>query len=195
MSRNINSSLLVDRFGRKHDYLRISLTERCNLRCFYCMPPEGIVLRDKAEFMTSEEVIHFAKVFVDLGVNKIRLTGGEPLIKKDISNIVGQLGQLPIKLSLTTNGILVDRFIEDFKKAGIKSLNVSLDTLIEERFNLITRRDSFTKVMSNIHLLLEEGFKLKINIVLMRGENEDEIIDFIEWTKNLDVDIRFIEFI
>lgn len=194
MEASSKSSILVDRFGRMHDYLRISLTERCNLRCFYCMPAEGIVLRDKAEFMSSEEVIHLAKVFVDLGVTKIRLTGGEPLIKKDIANIINQLGELPISLSLTSNGILVDRHLDVFKKAGINKLNISLDTLIEERFNLITRRNAFTKVMDNIFLLLKNGFKVKINVVLMRGENEDEIVDFIEWTKDLPLDIRFIEF-
>ena len=188
------SKILTDSFGRMHDYLRISLTERCNLRCFYCMPEEGIVLRDKAEFMSSEEVIHLAKVMVDLGVNKIRLTGGEPLIKKDIVNVITQLGQLPVELSLTSNGLLVDRYISEMKQAGIKSINISLDTLNKERFERITRRDSFDKVKQNIDLLLNEGFKTKINVVLMRGENDDEIVDFIAWTKNRELDIRFIEF-
>jgi molybdenum cofactor biosynthesis protein A len=188
------SNILIDSFGRKHNYLRISLTERCNLRCFYCMPEEGVVLRDRAEFMTSEEVVYLAGLFVKLGVEKIRLTGGEPLIKKDIANVMTQLGSLPIDLGLTTNGLLVDRHIETFKTAGIKNINLSLDTLQEDRFNKITRRNSFQQVMKNIHLLFSMGFKVKVNVVLMRGENEDEIIDFVEWSKNLPVNIRFIEF-
>lgn len=192
--KNGNHNLLVDGFGRMHNYLRISLTERCNLRCFYCMPAEGIVLRDKAEFMSSEEVIHFAKMFVGLGVDKIRLTGGEPLIKKDIANILRQLGELPVSLSMTTNGILVDRYLDDFKAARVTDLNISLDTLDRERFKLITRRDDFDKVVNNIDLLLKNDFNLKINVVLMRGENDDEIIDFINWTRDTPISIRFIEF-
>lgn len=185
---------LVDSFGRTHDYLRISLTERCNLRCTYCMPEEGIQLRDKAEFMTAEETIAIAKTFVDLGVKKIRLTGGEPLIKRNAEMIIRALGDLPIELTLTTNAVLVDRFIQIFKDAGIRSINVSLDSLDESRFNQISRRNEFQRIRKNIDLLLQEGFEVKINAVLMRGENEQEIADFIAWTQREAVHVRFIEF-
>ncbi|MBL4652899.1 MAG: GTP 3',8-cyclase MoaA [Flavobacteriales bacterium] len=188
------SETIVDSFGRVHDYLRISLTDRCNLRCTYCMPEEGIVLREKSEFMTSEEIVEIATTFVQMGVKKIRLTGGEPLIKKDIVNILTQLSQLPIELTLTTNAVLVDRYIETFKNVGIKSLNVSLDSLKSERMNAISRRDCFDRIMANIQLLLQSEIAVKLNVVLMKGVNDDEIIDFVEFTKHQKIDVRFIEF-
>lgn len=185
---------IIDKFGRVHDYLRISLTERCNLRCFYCMPEEGIQLREKSEFMSAEELIDIAKTFVSLGIKKIRLTGGEPLIKKNAEFIIRELGKLPIELAITTNAVVVDRFIDIMKEAGIKSVNVSLDSLKEERFNGISRRNYYTKIKENIDLLIENDFHVKINAVVIRGTNEDEIIDFINWTKNTPVHVRFIEF-
>ena len=187
-------NILKDSFGRVHDYLRISLTERCNLRCFYCMPEEGIPLRPKQEFLRTEEIIDFAKTFVDLGVKKIRLTGGEPLIRKDAREILGQLSKLPVELGITTNGILVDQFIETFKECGIKSVNVSLDSLNREKMASITRRDYFERIMNNISLLLENDFSVKVNMVVMRGTNDNEVIDFIEWTRSTPVHVRFIEF-
>lgn len=185
---------LVDTFGRTHDYLRISLTERCNLRCVYCMPEEGIVLRDKAEFMSAEETLEIAKQFVALGVKKIRLTGGEPLIKRNAETIIRGLGELPIELTLTTNGILLDRYIDIFKEAGVRSVNVSLDTLVEDRFTQLARRNYFQRVIDNIGLLEKNNIHVKINVVLIRGINDDEIIDFIELSKSKPYDIRFIEF-
>lgn len=189
-----NPKHIVDSFGRVHDYLRISLTERCNLRCFYCMPEEGIELRDKSEFMTSEEVLFIAKTYVDLGVKKIRLTGGEPLIKKDAKNLITELGKLPVELSITTNAVLVDKFITIFKDAGIKSVNVSLDSLKIDKIDTISRRSYGDRILSNIDLLIENGFNVKVNAVVMKGVNDDEIIDFIEWTKNKAIAVRFIEF-
>ncbi len=185
---------IVDTFGRVHDYLRISLTERCNLRCFYCMPEDGIQLRDKAEFMTTEELIFIAKKFVDLGVKKIRLTGGEPLVRRDFGTIIRQLGELPVELAITTNAVLIDKYIDDIKSAGVKSINVSLDSLKEERFNMISRRSYYTKIRDNIDLLIKNDFHVKINIVLIKGTNDDEIIDFVKWTVNEKIQIRFIEF-
>ena len=185
---------IQDSFGRVHDYLRISLTERCNLRCFYCMPEEGIALREKSEFMTAEETIEIAKTFVKLGVKKIRLTGGEPLIKKNISQIILELSKLPVELAITTNGVLVDRYIDVFKASNLKSINLSLDSLNEDNFNKISRRNYFKQIMNNIHLLLRENFQVKINVVVMRGINDHEIADFINWTKELNVQVRFIEF-
>lgn len=191
---NPSNSILQDQFGGNHNYLRISLTERCNLRCFYCMPLEGVPLRDKKEFMSTEEMVYIAKIFVEQGVNKIRLTGGEPLIKKDISNILKQLGMLPIELTLTTNAIIADRFIGDFKAAGIKSLNVSLDSLNASVIDEISRRQFGAKILANTFKLIREGFKVKLNVVLIKGTNDHEILDFIELTRNLNVEIRFIEF-
>ncbi|MBD3637553.1 MAG: GTP 3',8-cyclase MoaA [Crocinitomicaceae bacterium] len=189
-----NTTKIVDRFGREHKYLRISLTERCNLRCFYCMPEEGVKLREKSCFMTSEEVIELAEKFVALGVTKIRLTGGEPLIKKDIGNILSQLSKLPVELGITTNGVLVDKYIDTFKKAGIKSVNVSLDSLKEDRFNAISRRNYFNRIKSNIDLLIENDFNVKVNVVLIKDVNDDEITDFIDWSIIKPIEVRFIEF-
>jgi len=158
------------------------------------MPEEGIQLRDKKEFMSSEEVVAIAKIFVGMGVKKIRLTGGEPLIKKDVANVIRQLGKLPVELSITTNAVIVDRFIAIFKEAGIKSVNVSLDSLDADSFNQISRRNYFENIKNNIDLLLKNNFIVKINVVVIRGTNEHEIPDFINWTKDENVHIRFIEF-
>ncbi|MBS1533992.1 MAG: GTP 3',8-cyclase MoaA [Bacteroidetes bacterium] len=186
--------ILHDAFGRMHDYLRISLTEHCNLRCTYCMPAEGIQLTPKPHLMTADEILHIAQTFVDLGVRKIRLTGGEPLVRKDAAKIIQSLGKLGVQLTLTTNGLLVDQFVETFQKAGIRSLNVSLDTLSGPKYHQITRRNHFEQVMKNVQLLLENSFRVKINVVLMKGFNDDEILDFIALTEHQNIQIRFIEF-
>lgn len=158
------------------------------------MPAEGVKLSPRSDIMNTDEIYEIAKVFVKHGVNKIRLTGGEPLVRKDFEEVLKQLNQLDVKLSITTNAILVDRFIEVFKKYGLNDINVSLDTLQEDKFKFITRRDQFKKAYENILLLIDEGFNIKVNIVLIKGFNDDEINDFIELTKNLSVSIRFIEF-
>lgn len=188
------TNILTDNFGRIHTYLRISLIERCNLRCQYCMPEEGIQLSPKSHLMTYEEILTIAKLFVAHGVNKIRLTGGEPLIRKDFTTILEQLSSLGVELSITTNGVIVDRFIDALKKSNVKSINLSLDSLDAGRFKEITRRDNFEQVYKNMHLLIENGFKVKINVVVMKGVNEDEIVPFINLTKELPVAVRFIEF-
>ncbi len=187
-------SVLTDTFGRKHNYLRISLTERCNLRCTYCMPAEGIQLSPKENIMTYEEVYTIAKEFVDHGVTKIRLTGGEPLIRKDATLILEKLASLPIEIAITTNGVNVERFIATFKKLGIKNINISLDSLNEEKFKKITRRNYFKKVYENIYTLIDHGFQVKLNCVLMKDFNENEIIDFIKLSKTQPIHVRFIEF-
>jgi len=158
------------------------------------MPEEGIQLSEKLSILTHEEVIFLAKQFVSLGVNKIRLTGGEPLIKKNIEKIIRELTALPISLGITTNGILLDKYIDLFRECGVKDINISLDTLDKEKFELMTRRDYFDRVMSNIYLYILEGFNIKINAVLIKGVNDSEIIDFIEFTKDKNVSFRFIEF-
>lgn len=190
----MSNKILTDNFGRAHNYLRISLTERCNLRCTYCMPLEGIPLRDRAEFMRQEELFEIAKTFVDLGVTKIRLTGGEPLIKKNFSSILSDLSSLPVELAMTTNAVLLDRYIDDLIAAKLSRINISIDSLQEDKFNRIARRVEFKRVMKNIDLALEKGFNVKLNVVLMKGENDDEINDFIAYTRLKNVGIRFIEF-
>ena len=189
-----SKNILTDSFGRKHTYLRISLTELCNLRCTYCMPAEGIQLAPKSHIMSYDEVFTIAKTFVDHGISKIRLTGGEPLVRKDVQVILKQLSTLPVDLSITTNAILVDRFIDVFKECGIKNINVSLDSLNAEKFKTITRRDQFDKVYENLLLLISEGFNVKVNAVLIKGFNDNEIFDFVEMTKDLNIAVRFIEF-
>ncbi|MEN9909802.1 MAG: hypothetical protein RLZZ540_2951 [Bacteroidota bacterium] len=189
-----NNTILTDDFGRKHNYLRISLIEKCNLRCTYCMPAEGIALTPKKELMTADEVFAIAQIFVNNGVDKIRLTGGEPLLRKDFPEIIEKLAQLETEISITTNGILIDRHIDVLKQFKVKKINLSLDTLVPSKFNTITLRNQFEKVIDNLHLLLNNDFKVKVNVVLIKGFNDNEIIDFINLTESLPISIRFIEF-
>lgn len=189
-----DNRILKDTLGRNHNYLRISITEHCNLRCTYCMPAEGIALTPKAHLMTADEIVTIAQQFVGLGVDKIRLTGGEPLVRKDAKDILLRLGQLGINLTLTTNGLLVPEFIDTFKQAGIRTVNISLDTLDKDKYKQITRRDHFNKVLESIDLLGDENFNVKINIVLIKGFNDNEITDFLRLTKRKNIQIRFIEF-
>ncbi|OUL61946.1 GTP 3',8-cyclase MoaA [Flavobacterium sp. AJR] len=189
-----NNTVLTDDFGRKHNYLRISLIEKCNLRCTYCMPADGIILTPKNELMTADEVFAIAQTFVQNGVDKIRLTGGEPLLRKDFPEIISKLATFNIKLSLTTNGILIDRHLDVLKQFNVRDINLSLDTLIASKFNSITLRNQFEKVIDNLHLLLNNDFNVKVNVVLIKGFNDDEVIDFIKLTKFLPLSIRFIEF-
>ncbi|MEP7267152.1 MAG: GTP 3',8-cyclase MoaA [Saprospiraceae bacterium] len=186
--------MIVDNFGRNHTYLRISLTDNCNLRCFYCMPEEEYTFTPVSRLMQASEIESLAKTFVDLGVNKIRLTGGEPLVRKDAADIILRLSKLPVKLTLTTNATRVHEFIDVFTKADLTSLNVSLDTLDKEKFILLTRRDQYQRTIDNINLLINAGFHVKINIVVIKGLNELEILDFVEWTKQKNIHVRFIEF-
>jgi len=189
-----SKTILTDDFGRKHNYLRISLLEKCNLRCTYCMPADGIELSPKASLMTADEIFLIAQTFVQNGVDKIRLTGGEPLLRKDFPEIASKLASLDVALSITTNGILIDRHIDTLKLYGITKINLSLDTLIASKFHSITLRNQFEKVVDNLHLLLNNDFKVKVNVVLMKGFNENEIVDFVKLTQYLPLSVRFIEF-
>ena len=186
--------MILDSFGRNHNYLRISLTDNCNLRCFYCMPEEEYEFTPASKLMQADEIEAISKIFVAQGVNKIRLTGGEPLVRKDAGKIILSLSKLPVKLTLTTNGTRIHEFIALLKEANIQSLNISLDTLQSDRFMLLTRRDQFKLVYDNIQLLIRNGFQVKVNVVVMKGMNDGEINDFIEWTKDTPIQIRFIEF-
>ena len=158
------------------------------------MPDEEIDTLPEARLMQADEIFALASIFTDLGVKKIRLTGGEPLIRKDAAAIMEQLSSLPVELTITSNAFLADRFISTFRKAGMRSLNVSLDTLHADKFVLLTRRDKFQQVWNNIQLLLREGFRVKLNCVVMKGVNSDEICQFVELTKALPLHVRFIEF-
>ncbi|HWV71647.1 MAG TPA: GTP 3',8-cyclase MoaA [Pseudosphingobacterium sp.] len=186
--------MIEDSHHRKHDYLRISLTDVCNLRCFYCMPEESYDFTPMKHLMQPEEIEKIAKTFVDLGVTKIRLTGGEPMARKDFGDILLRLAKLPVSLHLTTNATLLDHYINILKSAKIQTINISLDTLSSEKFQFLTRRDKFELTMQNIRLAMDSGFNVKLNMVVMRAFNDNEILDFIEWTRNESIEVRFIEF-
>ncbi|KAE8600253.1 hypothetical protein XENTR_v10013153 [Xenopus tropicalis] len=191
------SAFLTDSFGRQHNYLRISLTEKCNLRCQYCMPEEGVQLTPKSELLTTQEIVALARLFVQEGVNKIRLTGGEPLIRPDVVDIVAQLRKLEgLKtIALTTNGINLARQLPKLKDAGLDVLNISLDTLVPAKFEFIVRRKGFHKVMEGIHRAIDLGYSpVKVNCVVMRGLNEDELLDFVALTEKQPLEVRFIEY-
>lgn len=189
--------MLTDTHNRKHDYLRISLTDACNIRCTYCMP-EHAVFAAREHLMRSDEIIELASCFVRLGVRKIRLTGGEPLVRPDLSAILRGLALLrPAgleELTMTTNGIRLHEVVDELENAGMRSVNVSLDTLMPERFREITRRDHFHRVLSNIHLLLDRSFRVKVNVVVMNGVNDDEVVDFVTMTRDYPLHVRFIEY-
>jgi len=189
-----SNTILTDGFGRRHNYLRISLLEKCNLRCTYCMPADGIALSPKASLMTADEIFGIAQTFAQNGVDKIRLTGGEPLLRKDFPEIVSKLAALDVSLSVTTNGILIDRYIDVLKQFKIKKINLSLDTLISSKFQAVTLRNQFEKVIDNLHLLLNNDFQVKVNVVLIKGFNDNEIVDFVKLTQFLPISVRFIEF-
>lgn len=186
--------MLTDTFNRVHDYLRISLTDVCNFRCTYCMPDENMEFMPSGKLMQADEIDAIAGAFVKLGVTKIRLTGGEPLVRRDAGEIIRRLSRYPVELTLTTNGSRIDAFIKDLESAGVRSVNVSLDTLKKENFQHITQRNTFDKVWNNIHLLIDRGFHVKVNAVIMKGVNEGEIPAFIEWTREVPIHVRFIEF-
>jgi len=186
--------MIADSFGRVHDYLRISLTDNCNFRCFYCMPEEEYDFTPASRLMQTDEIIKLAEIFVANGVKKIRLTGGEPLVRKDAAQIIAALGKLPVELVITTNGTRIAEMLPVLKDAGIKAINISLDTLQPEKFFMVTRRDVFHQVRSNIELLLQHKIRVKINMVVMKGLNDNEINDFINWTKHNPIQVRFIEF-
>lgn len=186
--------MITDQFGRTHNYLRISLTDNCNLRCFYCMPEENYDFTAHAKLMQADEIDTIAKIFVEHGVTKIRLTGGEPFVRKDASKIIKNLGKLPVQLTCTTNGIRIDDMLPEIIQSDFQSINISLDTLQKEKFLKITRRDYFDRVLRNIDLLLQHNIKTKINVVAMKDINDDEISDFIAFTKDHPVEVRFIEF-
>ncbi|KAK3302354.1 uncharacterized protein B0T15DRAFT_302411 [Chaetomium strumarium] len=197
------SDFLTDNFHRQHDYLRISVTERCNLRCLYCMPEEGVPLSPPKELLTTPEIVMLSSLFVSQGVKKIRLTGGEPTVRRDIVPLMQQIGALRAhglrELCLTTNGLSLHRKLEPMVEAGLTGVNLSLDTLDPWQFQLMTRRAGFGAVQKTIDRVFElnragAGIKFKINCVVMRGLNDREILPFVELTREKDVEVRFIEY-
>lgn len=188
---------LVDTFGRVHNNLRISVTDRCNIRCFYCMPSEDVQFVHRSKIMSFEEIVRFVRLVVPLGVNKIRLTGGEPLVRKDLPELVKMLAVIPgIKdIGITTNGILLPQYAQQLFDAGLRRINISLDALNATKFKEITRRDDYAKVRAGIRAAHEAGFNpIKINAVSIRNMTEDEIIPFGQLARDTGAEIRFIEF-
>ncbi|KAJ1969810.1 hypothetical protein IWQ62_000388 [Dispira parvispora] len=194
-----NASPLTDQFHRKHTYLRISLTERCNLRCMYCMPEEGVSLTPSGQLLTTEEIVYLASVFVKQGVTKIRLTGGEPTIRKDFVDLVGHLNLLRSwglqSITVTTNGIALRRKLPQLVENGLDGINFSLDTLDPLQFQLLTRRNGMERVLESIQMASEYSqLNVKINCVVMRQINEGEVPDFVQYTQHHPVTVRFIEY-
>lgn len=187
---------LRDKFGRKINYLRISITDRCNLRCKYCMPEDGVELKNHSEILSFEEIIKIVEIGKKLGVEKVRITGGEPLVRLGVEDLISSLAKLNLEdISMTTNGVLLPDKAEALKKAGLNRVNISLDTLKKEKFEEITRRDYFDKVTAGIESALAVGLKpVKINTVVMKGFNDDEILDFVELSRDKELHIRFIEY-
>ncbi|CAN5727610.1 GTP 3',8-cyclase MoaA [soil metagenome] len=188
---------LIDTFGRKHNYLRISVTDRCNLRCVYCMPHEGIAWKKKDQLLTFEEIIRISRVFAQMGMDKIRLTGGEPMVRKNLEVLIEQLALIEgVKtIAMTTNATLLKPVAKHLRSIGLSALNISLDTFKAERFAAITRRDDFQNVIDGINEALDADFEsLKLNMVVMSGVNDDEIIDFVDFVKDKKINVRFIEY-
>jgi cyclic pyranopterin phosphate synthase len=188
--------MLTDSFGRAHNNLRISVTDRCNLRCTYCMP-EDVVFRDKSELLTFEEITHFVRVAAPLGIDKLRLTGGEPLLRRDLPKLVGMLAAVPgiRDIGLTTNGILLAQQAQALHDAGLRRLNVSLDTLDPQRFRELTRRDGLELVLDGIAAAKRAGFApVKLNAVSIRGFTEQDVVPLAGYARENGLELRFIEY-
>ena len=187
--------MLTDNHGRKISYLRLAVTDRCNLRCFYCMPEEGLNWLARTELLTYEEMVRTCSLLVNMGIEKIRITGGEPFVRKDIMQLLRALAELDglHELSLTTNGILTAPHVPELKQLGVKTVNLSLDTLDAGRFFAITRRDEFAAVMRTMDELIKHNIQVKINAVVMDGKNIQDIKPLVDLTRSLPVSVRFIE--
>lgn len=197
LNQSASPNQLVDSFGRAHTYLRISVTDRCNLRCTYCMPHEGMKWKKRDQLLTYEEITRLAHIFTAMGINKIRLTGGEPMVRSELTTLVKALGQIPhLKtLAMTTNATLLAEHAQTLKDLGLNALNISLDTFSKERFQAITRLDQFDQVINGIHTAIACGFaSLKLNMVVMAGVNDDEIMAFADFAATHKINVRFIEY-
>ena len=189
-------SKILDQYGREFNYLRLAVNEKCNLRCIYCMPEQGVQLLKKNKYLTKLEIKRIISLFAQMGISKIRFTGGEPLLRDDISELT-RYAKNECEISevhLTTNGILLNKYLDQLSKAGLSGINISLDSLKSERFKKITRRDKLQQVLDNITLAQHSTIpSLKINVVFMRGFNDDELLDFVEFTRSNHLTVRFIE--
>ncbi len=188
--------MLIDQFGRKINYLRISVTQRCNFRCLYCMPKIPFNHQPKENLLSFEELFLFVKVAIDEGIEKIRITGGEPLLRKDLSVFIKMINDYKkdLDLAITTNGFLLKDFAKDLKDAGLKRLNISLDTLESKKAKILAQKDVLDSVLAGIDEALSIGLKVKLNTVALKGLNDDELIPLLEFAKSKNVQIRFIEF-
>jgi molybdenum cofactor biosynthesis protein A len=187
--------VLYDNHNRPLNYVRLAVTDRCNLRCFYCMPQERMQYLPKKEVLTFEEIERLIRLLASMGISKVRLTGGEPFVRSDLMKLIRKIAEVPgiADIHLTTNGILTAPYIPELKQLGISSVNLSLDTLDKERFHKITRRDEFDSTLRTLHLLLEHQIPVKINAVVMADKNIEDIIPLVEMTRHHKIDIRFIE--
>ena len=187
--------MLYDNHNRPINYMRLAVTDRCNLRCFYCMPESGIKYVNRKDLLTFEEMKRLVEVFSKLGISKLRITGGEPFVRKGMMELLEEISSNPhlTEINITTNGTFTKDYVDRMVAAGISSVNLSLDSLNKERFREITRRDLFDKVMSTYHALMDSPLKVKINMVVMEGRNIEDIIPMVELTRNEDVSVRFIE--
>ncbi|EAH6107230.1 GTP 3',8-cyclase MoaA [Campylobacter coli] len=188
--------MLIDQFGRKINYLRISVTQRCNFRCLYCMPKIPFNHQPKENLLSFEELFLFVKVAIDEGIEKIRITGGEPLLRKDLSVFIKMINDYKkdLDLAITTNGFLLKDFAKDLKDAGLKRLNISLDTLESKKAKILAQKDVLDSVLAGIDETLSVGLKVKLNTVVLKGLNDDELIPLLEFAKSKNIQIRFIEF-
>lgn len=189
------STVLVDNHGRVVNYLRLAVTDRCNLRCSYCMPEDGLKWLQRSALLNEEEMMRLCTILVQMGIQKIRITGGEPFIRKDVMSLLSRLSSLQgvSELSITTNGVLTAPYVPELKALGIRSVNLSLDTLDRNRFFSITRRDELPAVLNTLEQLLRYNLEVKINTVVMQGKNTEDIIPLVELTRTLPVGVRFIE--
>jgi cyclic pyranopterin phosphate synthase len=187
---------LIDSFGRIADDLRVSVTDRCNLRCAYCMPPEGMPWLPRSEILTFEEIDRLVGVFISLGVTTVRLTGGEPLARRDLATLVRMVSERAVPdLSLTTNGVLLAEHADALARAGLQRVNVSVDSLLRHRFAEMTRRDALDRVMEGLRAAESAGLTpIKLNCVVVRGTNDDEVVDFARFARETGYEVRFIEF-
>lgn len=186
---------MKDKFGREIDYLRVSVTDKCNLRCIYCMDEKDNTFLKNDEKLTDDEIYRIVKESSELGIKKVRITGGEPLVKPNLVNLIGRINSISgiEEIYLTTNGILLADMIDELALNGLKGVNISLDSLNEERFNKLTRLGKLNKVLEAIDKAIDLGIKVKLNTVIVNDINKDEIIDFVNLTKEKNIDVRFIE--
>ena len=186
---------MKDRFGRNITYLRISVTDLCNLRCKYCMPESGVKSLCHSDILSIEEIVEIVKVASKNGIKKIRLTGGEPLVRRGFINLCKQISKIDEieDIAITTNGVYLKEMADELFENKVRRINFSLDTLIKEKYNDITRRNDFDKTMKSLFYAIKKGFKVKINVVLIGGFNDDEIHDFVNLANEYELEVRFIE--